>query len=90
MAWQRKILRVDLTAGTCETEDLNMDWARKYLGSRGLATKYFAEEVDSKVDPLSADNKLIIATGPLTSTVAPTSGRWTAITRAFDGRHCLL
>ena len=81
MSWQKKILRVDLDARTCESEDLNMDWAHKYLGSRGLATKYFAEEVDAKVDPLSADNKLIIATGPLTSTVAPTSGRWTAITK---------
>ena len=81
MSWQKKILRVDLGAGTCESEDLNMEWARKYLGSRGLATKYFAEEVDPKVDPMSAENKLIIATGPLTSTVAPTSGRWTAITK---------
>jgi len=81
MSWHRKILRVNLNTGTCESEDLNMDWARKYLGSRGLATKYFAEEVDPKVDPLSAENKLIVATGPLTGTVAPTSGRWTVITK---------
>ena len=39
MAWTRKILRVDLTAGTCTSEPLNMDWAGKYLGQRGLATK---------------------------------------------------
>ena len=81
MSWHKKILRVNLGTRVCESEALNMDWAHKYLGSRGLATKYFAEEVDPRVDPLAPENKLIIATGPLTGTVAPTSGRWTAITK---------
>jgi aldehyde:ferredoxin oxidoreductase len=81
MAWTTKVLRVNLTSGTCESEPLNMEWAKKYLGSRGLATKYYTEECDPKVDPLSADNKLIFATGPLTGTAAPTSGRWTVITK---------
>ena len=63
MAWQRKILRVDLTAGTCTPEALNMDWAKAYLGQRGLATKYFVEEVAPSVEPLSPANKLIFATG---------------------------
>jgi len=63
MAWTEKILRVNLTKGTCESEPLNMDWAAKYLGQRGLATKYLVEEIDPKVDPLSPDNKLIFATG---------------------------
>ena len=44
MAWTKKILRVNLSSGTCESEPLNMEWANKYLGSRGLATKYFVEE----------------------------------------------
>jgi aldehyde:ferredoxin oxidoreductase len=81
MAWARKILRVDLTAGTCKSEDLNMKWADEYLGSRGLGTKYFCEEVDAKVDPMSAANKLIFATGPLTGTMASTGGRSTVITK---------
>jgi len=81
MSWTQKVLRVNLTNGTCDIEPLNMDWAKKYLGSRGLATKYYIEECDPKVDPLSEDNKLIFATGPLTGTAAPTSGRWTVITK---------
>ncbi|HJP53170.1 MAG TPA: aldehyde ferredoxin oxidoreductase N-terminal domain-containing protein, partial [Rhodospirillales bacterium] len=64
MAWTRKILRVDLSNGTCGSEPLNMDWAFKYLGQRGLASKYLVEETDPKVDPLSPDNKMIFATGP--------------------------
>ncbi|MFZ5558979.1 MAG: aldehyde ferredoxin oxidoreductase family protein [Pseudomonadota bacterium] len=81
MAWQRKLLRVNLTRGTCASEPLNMDWAKQYLGQRGLATKYFVEEVDAKVDPLSPDNKLIFATGPLTGTMASTGGRYSVITK---------
>jgi aldehyde:ferredoxin oxidoreductase len=81
MAWTRKILRINLTTGTVKVEPLNMDWARKYLGQRGLATKYFVEEVDAKVDPLSPDNKLIFATGPLTGTAASTGGRYSVITK---------
>ena len=81
MSWAGKILRVDLSAGTVTSEPLNMDWARAYLGSRGLASKYLVEEVDPKVDPLSADNRIIWATGPLTGTMASTGGRYTVVTK---------
>ena len=81
MSWAGKILRVNLTAGTVKSEPLNMDWARDYIGSRGLGTKYLVEEVAATVDPLSADNKIIWATGPLTGTMASTGGRYTVITK---------
>jgi len=81
MGWQNTILRVNLTAGTCNIEPLNRDWAQDYLGQRGLGTKYLAAEVDPTVDPMSPENKLIIATGPLTGTPAPTGGRSSAITK---------
>jgi aldehyde:ferredoxin oxidoreductase len=81
MSWAGKILRVNLTAGTVKSEPLRMDWAKLYLGSRGLATKYLVEEIDAKVDPLSADNKIIWSTGPLTGTMASTGGRYTVVTK---------
>jgi aldehyde:ferredoxin oxidoreductase len=81
MAWTRKILRVDLTNGTCKSEPLNMEWAQQYLGQRGLATKYFVSEVDPKVDPLSPANKVIMTTGPLTGTMASTGGRYSVVTK---------
>lgn len=81
MAWQGKILRVDLTKGTCISEPLNMEWAELFVGQRGLATKYLLEEIDPKVDPVSPDNKLIFATGPLTGTSASTAGRWSVVTK---------
>ena len=81
MAWTRNVLRVDLTRGTCTSEPLNLTWARDYLGQRGLATKYLVSEIDPAVDPLSAANPLIFATGPLTGTMAATGGRYSVITK---------
>ena len=82
MAWAQRILRVNLTKGTCSEEPLNMEWAMKYIGQRGLATRYLVEEIDAKVDPLFPDNKLIMATGPLTGTIASTGGRYSVITKS--------
>jgi aldehyde:ferredoxin oxidoreductase len=81
MAWQRKVLRVNLSSGACTSEPLNMAWANEYLGGRGLATKYYIEEVDAKVDPLSPENKMIMTTGPMTGTIASTGGRYMVVTK---------
>ncbi len=81
MSWTRKILRVDLSKGTCTSEPLNMEWAKEYLGQRGLASKYLSEEVDPGCDALGPDNKMIMATGPLTGTMASTSARYSVITK---------
>lgn len=81
MSWSGKILRVNLTEGSCKSEPLNAQWAQEYLGQRGLATKYLVEEIDPRVDPLGPDNKLIMATGPLTGTMASTGGRYSVITK---------
>ena len=81
MSWQGQILRVNLTEGTCEAEPLNMKWAQKYLGTRGLATKYLWENMSPTVDPMSPENVLIFATGPLTGTMASTSGRYAVVTK---------
>ncbi|MGC8562739.1 MAG: aldehyde ferredoxin oxidoreductase family protein [Thermoplasmata archaeon] len=78
----RKFLRVDLSNGSVKIEDTNMQWARDYIGGQGLATRYFVDEVDPKVDPLSPDNILIMAPGPLTGTSAPTAARYMAVTKS--------
>ncbi len=82
MAWTGKILRVNLSEGTCREEPLNMEWAQQYLGQRGLASKYLAEEIDPKVDALSPGNKLIMTTGPLTGTMASTGGRYSVVCKS--------
>ena len=81
MTWQNKVLRINLSLARCTTEPLNQDWAQAYLGQRGLGTRYLVEEVAATVDPMSPDNKLIFANGPLTGTPAPTGGRSSAVTK---------
>ncbi len=82
MAWTRKVMRINLSTKTVGRERLNMEWAVKYLGQRGLASKYLIEEIDPAAEPLSAANKLIMATGPLTGTMASTGGRYSVVTKS--------
>ena len=81
-AYCGKLLRVDLTAGKIAAEPIDLKIARKFVGGRGLGTHYLRGEIDPKIDPLSPENKLILATGPLTGTTAPASGRYMAVRRA--------
>ena len=66
--WNAKVLRVNLTNGVCADEDLNPNLLREFIGGRGLGTKILFDEVLPTVSPLSAENKLIFATGPATGT----------------------
>jgi aldehyde:ferredoxin oxidoreductase len=70
-----------LTTGDISKEPTNLEHARKFVGARGLGTKLLFDEVDPKVDPLSPENKLIFAPGPLTGTFAPSVGRYNVITK---------
>ncbi len=76
------LLRVDLSAGTCKVEPLNEEWTNAYIGGRGLASKYLCEEVAADIDALSAENKLIMVTGPLTGTYGAANGRYMVVTKS--------
>lgn len=77
-----KILRVDLASGVIREEPVSESLAKKYIGGRGLGTKFYVDEVDKDVDVFSPDNKLILMTGPLTGTFATSAGRLMWITKA--------
>ncbi|MEG0773954.1 aldehyde ferredoxin oxidoreductase family protein [Clostridium sp.] len=77
-----KVLRINLSEKTVKVEPLNLEVAQKFIGARGLGVKTFIDEVDAKIDALSPDNKFIIATGPLTASPMPTSGRYMVVTKA--------
>jgi len=46
-----------------------------------LGVKLYTDEVDAKVDPLSPENKLILAPGPFSGTFAPSGGRYHVVTK---------
>jgi aldehyde:ferredoxin oxidoreductase len=81
-SYNLKMLRVNLSNHTFKTEDLDEKLAVKFLGGRGLGTKILYDEGIAKVDPLSPENKMIFATGPLTGVNVPTGGRYMVITKS--------
>ncbi|MFX1555272.1 MAG: aldehyde ferredoxin oxidoreductase family protein, partial [Promethearchaeota archaeon] len=78
-----KILFVDLSRESFEIKDLNPEIAQKYLGGTGLSAKItydlLSEEDYNKLkeNPYLEINPLIFATGPITGTIRPASGRYT-------------
>lgn len=80
--WHGKILRVNLSKGTTSVETIDVQTAKDFIGGRGWAIKYLYDELNPKVDPLAPENKLIFATGPLTSTPAPTGNRYMVVTKS--------
>ena len=65
------ILRVDLTTGKVGVESLPEDLAKQYIGGRGIGTKILYDELKPGIAPLSPENKLVYANGPLTGSIAP-------------------
>jgi len=80
--WMGKILLVNLTTGKVNEEKLDLRILKDYIGGRGLGIYYLNKFVDPNCDPLSPDNLLVMATGPLTGTGAPTGARYMVMTKS--------
>ncbi len=74
-----KILFVDLGSGKIEKQDLDMGFAREYMGGLGFGTKIYLDLIKDKpqFDALSGDNPIVIMTGPLTGVKMSATARWT-------------
>jgi aldehyde:ferredoxin oxidoreductase len=70
-----KILRVDLSTGTI-TSVPTSDYARRFLGGRGIAAKIYWDEVPPGVKAFDAENRLIFATGPVAGLKGVSGSRW--------------
>jgi aldehyde:ferredoxin oxidoreductase len=73
--YQGKVLRLDLSAGASTVEPLNMEWAERYIGGKGLLLRYLWDEVPPKVDPWAPENPVILMTGPFAGTNVSTASR---------------
>lgn len=79
-----KWLKVDLVEGVLEDFKIDEGTLRKYLGGKWIAAKMLydkALELEKKgldlkeMDPYSPENLMTFATGPVTATKSPNSGR---------------
>lgn len=80
--YYEKLARINLTTGEIKVEKLDLDLAKKFIGGRGLGTKILYDEGVAVADPLSADNKLVYITGPMTGSLSPSSGRYMVCTKS--------
>ncbi len=70
-----KLLKINLTKNSVSTEEINLDFARDFIGGAGYACRYLFDLVGRDTDPLSPENVLLIMTGPLCLTSAPSCAR---------------
>jgi aldehyde:ferredoxin oxidoreductase len=77
-----QFLRVNLSTGQIDKEKLDLELAIKFIGGRGLASYFLAQEINPDIDALGPANKIIFATGPLTGSRAPTAGRYMVVTKS--------
>ncbi|MFC1942189.1 aldehyde ferredoxin oxidoreductase family protein [Chloroflexota bacterium] len=76
-----KMLHVDLSARKIEKRETEPEFARKFGGGMGFGCKILYDEVGPDIDPLSPDNVIVVASGPLTGTQAPFASRTEVTTR---------
>lgn len=70
-----RLTRINLNTESIEYEDITSDSKYFLLGGRGLSSQIVHDEVDPLCNPLGDKNKLIIASGLLTGSPFPNSGR---------------
>ncbi len=73
--WWGKVLRINLSENKVSVQKIEAEILVKFIGGRGLAAKILWDELKPGIDPLSPENKLIIAAGPLTGVVGPSTGK---------------
>jgi aldehyde:ferredoxin oxidoreductase len=69
-----KVLYVDLNTGNTRVEKISTDYAKKYVGGIGLGMRLWLDNSKPGVEPLSPDNPLVLALGPISGTMFPTGG----------------
>jgi aldehyde:ferredoxin oxidoreductase len=73
--WTGVFLQVDLSNNKAVAESYDARLALNYIGGRGFAAKILWDELKPGIDPLSPENKLVFAAGPLTGLGVPNSGK---------------
>ncbi|MEN1758860.1 aldehyde ferredoxin oxidoreductase family protein [Anoxynatronum sibiricum] len=71
-----KYLDINLTTGQIEKKEVDEKMIQEYVGGGGFSARILWDETSQSTDPLGPESPLIIMTGPLTGTLAPTGNCW--------------
>ncbi|WP_292366120.1 MULTISPECIES: aldehyde ferredoxin oxidoreductase family protein [unclassified Methanoculleus] len=80
--YAEKILHVDLAREQTMEEPFPEEWKRGYIGGRGLGVRILGDLVNPGIDPLSAENVLVFATGPVAGSGLPLGSRYDVVTKS--------
>jgi len=81
-SFEGKFLEVDLSTASIQEIKVPEEVQKRYIGGSGLATYFLRHYTPADVEPLSERNTLVFATGPLTGTSVPLSGRSSAAAKS--------
>ncbi|MFO7666474.1 MAG: aldehyde ferredoxin oxidoreductase family protein [Desulfobacterales bacterium] len=81
-----RILKIDLSLKNHVIEPVDERIYKKYLGGKGLASYLLYKLNPPGVDPLSPENRIIFATGPVTGSMTWGSSRYGVFTKSPQTR----
>lgn len=77
-----KLVKINLDFGEISHLQIPEELVRGYIGASGLAVRLLWDELEPGRDALDARNPILFATGPMTGTGGPTTGRFTICGRS--------
>jgi aldehyde:ferredoxin oxidoreductase len=79
---EQKMLWVDLSKGEVHSRPIPSEWVRDFIGGEGVAMRLLWDLIVPDADGTDPRQPLIFATGPLSGTLAPCSGRTCVVFRS--------
>ncbi len=70
-----KILKVDLSTETVEKQPLPGKLVEDFIGGRGFVAKILYDELSPDIEPFDEENVVVVASGPLSGSLVPASGK---------------
>ena len=80
--WMGRVLAIDLSTGEARDYPWSDEEYRTWLGGKAMAARILADILPTDADPLEPGNVIVISTGPLTGTGAPSSSRFSVAARS--------
>ncbi|MCP4693673.1 MAG: aldehyde ferredoxin oxidoreductase, partial [Desulfobacterales bacterium] len=77
-----KMLVADLSRRTVESVELPARWAELYGGQKGLGTRILMDEFDAGVDPLSPENRLVLASSIMGGTIVSSASKLAIVAKS--------
>jgi len=76
-----RILHIDLTEAASSVIEISDEFCERYIGGRGFGAKLLWDRLmkNGKIEPLSPQNAIIIAPGPLSGVYVPSGGKTSVI-----------